>query len=197
VLTISSSRLAAGTLNSLFGGKFPTAGNSAAGKVPSVKRLRPDCTRALASDTSICNTASTGKLRQISKSFLAGNVVVPSREPSTEQLMATSTSISVATKCTWLPVDVIKTFAKIGVLERLSTTLLTDCKAGRRVSLVTVIFIYSYTLLMVIRAGLSLEVSFFCLLIKTLLIIFELKKLWITIFGAPPFSRFCLGFSKS
>ena len=87
--------------------------------------------------------------------------------------------------------------AKIGVLERRSTTLLADCKAGKSVSLVTVIFIYSYTLLMVIRAGLSLEVSFFSLLISNLLNIFKLKKLWITLFGATPLPGLCAGFAKS
>jgi len=85
----------------------------------------------------------------------------------------------------------------MGVLDRRSTTLLTDCKAGNRVSLVTVIFIYSYTLLMIIRAGLSLEIPFFSLKIRTLLIILELKKLWITILDLTPFPLICSGFLKS
>ena len=106
-----------------------TVGNSAAGNVDKVKRLRPARTVTLPSSTVKEISTPSGRLLQISTSFRAGTVISPSA-PSlcTSMRPTSSTSRSVPVSDKRLPSKLINTLDKIGSVCRRSTTPATRFK---------------------------------------------------------------------
>ena len=101
-------------------------GKSSRGKVASEKFERPASTvkRPAALSAVRVTNAPSGSLRTISCSVVADTVVAPARSTCAGALSTASISRSVARKDTSDPSASIKTFARIGMVLRRSTT---DC----------------------------------------------------------------------
>jgi hypothetical protein len=116
-------------------------GNSAAGRVARENLLRPDFTPSFSPLWLICSCAPSGSALQISSSFRPGTVTSPAPWTSTSAVATSSTSRSVAVIDNLSFFATNNTFARIGIVCRLSTTPITACRGFKRASRVATSFI--------------------------------------------------------
>src|ERR1700761_2352654 len=100
VRSINSFTDASGRLTFSISSMLSMTGNSDAGSVASVKRLRPELTVARSPASLNCTLLPSGRARQISNSLRAGTVISPGCAPLASTFADISTSRSVPVKVT-------------------------------------------------------------------------------------------------
>ena len=119
-----------------------TSGNSAAGSVESVKRLRPARTTSRSLSALSVTLVPSGVARRISSSLRPGTVTSPGADTVSVAALTSSTSRSVPVTLRRLFFALSSTFESTGMVWRRSTTPITFCTGPRSSSRVAVIFMF-------------------------------------------------------